>query len=100
MMYASYIVKRTQIYLDEEQAEVLARRARTRRVTTSHVIREAISDYLAKPDDEQDELERFRAAVDEAFGIAPYLPPGDEYLTELRRSDRERDEDLQRRWRG
>jgi Arc/MetJ-type ribon-helix-helix transcriptional regulator len=99
-MYDSYIVKRTQIYLEEGQADELARQARTRGVTASHVIREAINDYLAKPENEAEQLARFRAALDQTFGIAPYLPPGDEYVAELRRADRRRHDDLERRWRG
>jgi hypothetical protein len=99
-MYDSYIVKRTQIYLEQRQADELARRARTRGVTASHVIREAITGYLAEPEDEAEQLARFRAALDETFGIASYLPPGEEYVGELRRADRRRQEDLERRWRG
>lgn len=99
-MYDSYIVKRTQIYLENRQADELARRARTRGVTASHVIREAINQYLAEPEDDAERLARFRAALDETFGIAPYLPPGVEYVEELRRADRRRQEDLERRWRG
>lgn len=100
MMYDSYIMKRTQIYLEDGQAKELAHRARTRGVTSSHVIREAIDKYLAEPEDEAEKLARFRAALDETFGIAPYLPPGDEYVEELRRADRRRQDDLERRWRG
>jgi len=96
-MYDSYIVKRTQIYLENRQADELARRARTRGVTASHVIREAINQYLAEPEDDAERLARFRAALDETFGIAPYLPPGLEYVEELRRADRRRQEDLERR---
>jgi hypothetical protein len=49
MMYAAYIVKRTQIYLDEAQSRQLAERAGRRGTTTSHVIREAVDFYLAQP---------------------------------------------------
>lgn len=99
-MYTSYIVKRTQIYLEERQADALARRARAHGQTASHVIREAVDRYLAEPDDESERLDRFRAALDESFGVAPYLVPGDEYVRELRATDRRRDERLERRWRG
>jgi Arc/MetJ-type ribon-helix-helix transcriptional regulator len=99
MMYSTYIMRRTQIYIEDGQAEALARRARARGETASHVIREAISRYLSEPDDEAERLARFRDAVDDTFGVAPYLPPGEEYVSDLRVADRQRDERLEERWR-
>lgn len=99
-MYITYTMKRTQIYLEDGQARQLATRARRDGVTASHVIREAIDRYLAEPEDEAAELARFRTALDATFGIAPYLPPGDDYVDQLRRADRARHEDLERQWRG
>jgi predicted DNA-binding protein len=96
-MYDTYIVKRTQIYLDERQADELNRRARVRGTTASKMIREAIDEYLAGPSTPDDRLERYRAALDASFGIAPYLPRGAEYVEELRRGDRERDRELTNR---
>jgi len=55
-MYHSYIMKRTQIYLDERQSAELGRRAAVRGTTTSKMIREAIDQYLAGPDEEADRL--------------------------------------------
>lgn len=95
-MYATYIVKRTQIYLDDVQANELARRARTRGITASKMIREAIDDYLAEPDDVATRQERLKTALQEAFGIAPYLPDGAAYLEALRSHDLERDAELDR----
>jgi Arc/MetJ-type ribon-helix-helix transcriptional regulator len=92
-------MKRTQIYLEGEQATEVARRARRKGVTSSHVIREAINDYLAQPEDETDRLARFRAALDEAFGVAPDLPSGADYVDELRRTDERRQSELEHRWR-
>jgi hypothetical protein len=84
-------MRRTQIYLEEQQAGALARRARARGVTASHVIREAIDEYLAQPEDESArELARFRAALDVSFGSAPRLVPGAAYTRRLRRADAER----------
>jgi hypothetical protein len=94
-MYPSYIMRRTQIYLDDGQASELARRARTRGTTASKMIREAIDQYLAEPDDAEERRARFRAALDASFGIAPYLPDGATYVDELRSHDRERDRDLE-----
>jgi hypothetical protein len=98
VMYGVYIVRRTQIYIEEGQAEALARRARATGETASHVIREAIDRYLAEPHDD-DRLALFRAAVDDTFGVAPYLPSGDEYVRHVRAADRQRDERLEERWR-
>jgi hypothetical protein len=48
------------------------------------VIREALDAQLDSTESEAAELERFRAAVTDAFGIARYLPSGAEYVDELR----------------
>jgi predicted DNA-binding protein len=94
-MYNVYIMKRTQIYLDEEQAEELARRAAIRGSTASKMIREAIDEYLAEPADAAERLTRYRAALDASFGIAPHLPDGATYVEELRRADRARRDELE-----
>jgi hypothetical protein len=96
-MYDTYIVKRTQIYLDEEQAERLSRRAALRGTTASKMIREAIDEYLAAPDDDAERLARYRAALDAAFGTAPYLPAGAAYVDEVRNADRAREVELTER---
>lgn len=93
-MYDTYIVKRTQIYLDERQAEELGRRAAVRGTTASKMIREAIDRYLAGPDEEADRLARFRADLDSSFGAAPYLEEGARYVERLRGADRARDAEL------
>ncbi len=99
-MYTPYIVKRTQIYLDAAQADLLARRAEGSRVTSSRLIREAIEAYLTGPDDDETELARQRQAIDEAFGSIPRLPVGDDFLREARRDDDRRAERLDSRWRS
>ncbi len=96
-MYDSYIVKRTQIYLDERQAEELSRHAAARGTTASKMIREAIDQYLADPDDAADRLARYRAALDSAFGVAPYLGDGTDYVETLRAADRARERELDER---
>jgi predicted DNA-binding protein len=90
-------MRRTQIYLDDEQANQLARRAKTRGTTASRMIREAIDQYLAEPEDAEERQARFRAAVEASFGIAPYLSDGATYVDELRSRDRKRDRELQER---
>jgi hypothetical protein len=100
-MYSTYIVRRTQIYLEDQQARALARRARTRGVTASHMIREAIDEYLAQPEDPSArELARFRTAIDAAFGSAPELEAGSIYVHRLRRTDAGRARDLEARRHG
>jgi hypothetical protein len=99
-MYATYIVRRTQIYLEEAQALELARRSDARGVTLSHMIREAISAYLTEGDDDGSELARQRASLNEAFGAVPRLPGGARYVDELRQNDRAREERLKGRWRS
>lgn len=79
-------MRRTQIYLDEQQAEQLDERASTRGATRSKLIREAIDAYLGAGEDESARLARFQEAVEATAGIAPYLPPGDEYVDEIRRA--------------
>ena len=99
-MYASYIVRRTQIYLDEEQDRRLAERARATGRTKSDLIREAVDRLLAEPLREEEELARFRVAADAAFGIAPYLEDGATYVRRLRDIDRRRQERLEQDWHG
>lgn len=89
-MYDSYIMKRTQIYLDDDQDRALVARARRAGQTKSALIREAIDVYLAPAEADRAGLERLRAAVGQALGAAPDLPPGAEYVERLRAADRER----------
>ena len=91
-MYDSYIMKRTQIYLDEDQDRRLAEHALATGRTKSDLIREAVDRLLDEPLSEEAELARFRAAVDAAFGIAPYLEDGVTYVRKLRDVDRRRQE--------
>jgi predicted DNA-binding protein len=96
-----YIVKRTQIYLDEAQSAALAERAAAQGRTKSDLIREALDHYLKQEvDDRAERLARFRAGVHAAAGAAPYLPPGDVYVRELRANDLARQQELERRWRS
>jgi predicted DNA-binding protein len=99
-MYAPYIVRRTQIYLDEEQDRRLAERARATGRTKSDLIREAFDRLLDEPLSEDEELARFRAAAQAAFGIAPYLEDGATYVRRLRDNDRRRQERLEQDWHG
>lgn len=99
-MYNSYIVKRTQIYLDASQDADLARRAAAEGVTKSALIRRAVDRYLENGGDEELRLARFKAAVDAAAGAAPDLPQGAVYVERLRALDVTRQEEIERRRRA
>ncbi len=94
----SYIVVRTQIYLEAEQSERLAARAGAAGVTRSELIRRAIDTYLSSTEEDRDaRLSRFRRAVRESAGIAPGLPPGTEYVREIRSAGARKLKELDRR---
>lgn len=96
-MYDAYIVKRTQIYLDAEQARQIAGRARAAGETRSTVIREAIERYLAAPDEASARLARFREALD-AFELHRLdLPDGAAYVEAIRAADEGRESAHERR---
>lgn len=99
-MYDSYIMKRTQIYLDDEQDDQLARRAAAEGVTKSTLVRRAIDEYLEEGDDDAVRLARFKAAVDAVAGAAPDLPEGSVYVDRLRSLDRKRQDEIERRRRA
>lgn len=93
-MYDLYIMRRTQIYLDESQGERLARSAAAGGTTVSALIRAAIDAYLDGPPSSEERLRRFRSAVREAAGTSPDLPPGDEYVEAIRPDYRIRERGL------
>ncbi len=96
-MYISYIVKRTQIYLDDRQDKELGRRAAAEGITKSALIRRAVDVYLNGADDEGLRLARFKAALEAVAGVAPELPKGSLYVERLRALDLHRQEDIERR---
>ena len=100
MVYDSYIVRRTQIYLNDRQDEELARRAAAEGLTKSALIRRAVDTYLDGADDEELRLARFKAAVAAVAGIAPDLPKGSLYVERLRALDLRRQEEIERRRRA
>lgn len=90
-------MKRTQIYLGEEQDRKLAERARSTARTRSDLIREALDRYL-DGDSEEARLSAFHEAVRVTAGAVPRLPKGDDYVESIRNGDRARDEALERHW--
>lgn len=97
VMYTTYIMKRTQIYLEESQDQRLAKRARAAGTTKSDLIREAVDAYLTSPEDEEAQLLAFQAAVRAAAGSVPRLPKGRRYVEDLRRGDLSREQELENR---
>jgi metal-responsive CopG/Arc/MetJ family transcriptional regulator len=79
------VMERTQIYLSEQQTRELDRRARQRGTTRSHLIREAVDEYLRPV---QDPVE-FKAALDAVAGMAADRDITADYL-ELKRRNREK----------
>jgi len=59
-------MKRTNIYLDEEQAELLDRLARSQGVSRAEMIRRLLDRSLR---DEADDVAAGLAAIDESFGV-------------------------------
>jgi hypothetical protein len=96
-VYDSYIVKRTQIYLDDDQDAELLQRAAAEGITKSALIRRAVDAYLNGSDDADVRLARFKAAVEAVAGAAPDLPPGSLYVERLRGLDVRRQEEIERR---
>jgi hypothetical protein len=93
-------MKRTQIYLDEAQSAALAERAAAQGRTKSDLIREVLDSYLSGGSESKDQrLARFRATVHAVAGSVPRLPPGGEYVRELRAADLEREALIEARWR-
>jgi len=100
-VYNSYIVKRTQIYLDERQDDDLARRAAAEGLTKSALIRRAVDEYLDNNNaDDELRLARFRAAIDAVAGAAPDLAQGSLYVERVRALDASRQEEIERRRRA
>jgi predicted DNA-binding protein len=93
-MYALYIMRRTQIYLDEAHDRALTERAQAAGRTKSELIREAIDRYLSPNDGAAEATVRFRNAVAAAAGVAPHLPSGAEYVDAVREGDERRESEL------
>ena len=89
-MYVSYIMKRTQIYLDLDQDRRLARRATATGTTKSTLIREAIESHLSSADDDAGRLKQFHAALDAVERAPIKLESGRDYVERLRAADEER----------
>ncbi|MGH3026761.1 MAG: CopG family transcriptional regulator [Gaiellaceae bacterium] len=91
-------MQRTQIYLDENRATALSRRAAVEGRTKSELIRSAIDQFIGgRPKDNAERMAQFRRVLHEVAGSAPHLPAGEGYVRELRKADLERE--IEARWR-
>lgn len=89
MVYNTYIMRRTQIYLDHTQVARLRSAARATHRTVSEVIREAIDEKLERPDP----AEEFDGALRRVMGIwadRNDLGSTDDYVRKLREDRRGR----------
>ena len=80
-------MRRTQIYLDDEQVAQLRMAARTSSKSVSEIIRDAIDEKLARPS-EPDDFERALAAAAGIWAGRADLGTTDEYVRSLRRDRR------------
>lgn len=84
-------MRRTQIYLDQEQAVRLDERAAAEGTSRSTVIRRAVDAYLAQENRDAAVWQaQWKEALEKSAGVAPYLGAGSEYVEEIRRIDAER----------
>ncbi len=84
-------MRRTQIYLDDEQTARLDERAAAEGATRSTLIRRAVDEYLTQEERDTTAWQaRWKEAVEETAGIAPHLKDGADYVESLRREDAER----------
>jgi predicted transcriptional regulator len=88
-------MRRTQIYLGDDQAARLDQRAAAQRTTRSTLIRRAVDEYLERDGREVEAWNsRWRRAVERSAGVAPYLAEGEDYVEGLRTADARRLEEL------
>ena len=87
----SYIVNRTQIYLDNEQTTRLDERAAAAGTSRSMLIRRAVDAYLSQEEQDGEAWKtQWKRAIQESAGTAPYLEEGAGYVEDIRRVDAER----------
>lgn len=96
-MYILYIMKRTQIYLDDAQDRKLSKRADATGVTKSSLIRRAIDAFLEAPSDAASRLTRFRAALREVADAPASFVDGKSYVESMRAGDVRRQRAIERR---
>jgi hypothetical protein len=80
-----YIMRRTQLYLDDNLWNVLHESARSRNTSVSELMREAVRErYLGKRGEQMKAMQEFVGVGRDRSGI----PDAVEYVRSLRQSDR------------
>ena len=80
-----YIMRRTQLYLDDHLWNALHTRARSRKTTVSELVREAVRErYLGKQDEQMKAMQEFVGIRKERSEPLDAV----EYIQSLRRGDR------------
>lgn len=80
-----YIVRRTQLYLDDHLWNALRARARSRKTTVSELVREAVRErYLGKRDERMKAMREFVGIRKDYSDRVNAV----DYVQELRRNDR------------
>jgi hypothetical protein len=80
-----YIMRRTQLYLDDHVWNTLHARARSRKTTVSELVREAVRErYLGKRDEQRNAMQEFVGSRKPGFDQLDSV----QYIRNLRRSDR------------
>lgn len=87
MMYIRYIMRRTQIYLTEEQGQLLESRSKTSGRTISELIRAAI-DAVYSPRRAMSRADKVRIARRTAGAWKDFPESGAEYVERIRGSRR------------
>jgi predicted DNA-binding protein len=87
MVYVTYTMRRTQIYLDEDQTVRLRAAAKAGRRTVSEIIREAVEEKLSSLDGPP-AFERALAEVQGIWAERRDLEPTDDYIRKIRRDRR------------
>ena len=82
-MYNTYIMRRTQIYLTEEQGRLLASRSKAKGSTVSELIRAAI-DSVYRPRRAMSRTENVRLARRTAGAWTDFPETGAEYVERIR----------------
>jgi myosin heavy subunit len=86
-MYTSYIMRRTQIYLTEEQGRLLESRSRATGTTVSQLIRTAVDSVYARRR-AMSKAQRVRLARSAAGSWKTFAETGEEYVERIRGSRR------------
>jgi hypothetical protein len=87
VVYTTYTMRRTQIYLDDGQVAQLKAAARTSSKTVSEIIRDAIDEKLARAED-PDDFDRALAGAAGIWARRTDIDSADDFVRRMRRDRR------------